>query len=50
MTVTIEKNVDIEFLKVWITSDYDFLVPTHDHYGIFEPYQFTVPFGKVYST
>ena len=50
MTITIEKNVDIEFLKVWITSDYDFLIPTHDAYGDFEPYQFSVPFGKVYST
>ena len=47
MTLTIEKkHVDIQSLKVWITSNYDFLEGTYDRYGISAPYQFDVLFGK----
>ena len=47
MTLTIEKKyVDIHSLKVWITSNYDFLGGTNDRYGISVPYQFDVLFGK----
>ena len=49
MTVTIEKkNVDIGRLKVWLTSNYDFLVAISNIN--FRSYQFSVPFGEIYST
>jgi hypothetical protein len=51
MTVTIEKkNLDIDLLKVWLTSDYDYFGATRGIYGISAPYQFNVPFGKKHST
>ena len=47
MTLTIEKKyTDIHSLKVWLTSNYDFLGGTYDRYGISAPYQFDVLFGK----
>ena len=49
MTVTIEKkNVDIGRLKVWLTSNYDFLGATLNRN--FRSYQFSIPFGEIYST
>jgi hypothetical protein len=46
MTGTIEKsNTDIKFVKVWLTSNYDFLVATSWQKGVLVPFQFTVPFG-----
>ena len=51
MTVTIEKkNLDIDLLKVWLTSNYDFLGATQGRYGISAPYQFNVPFGEKHYT
>ena len=47
ITVTIEKkNVDIGHLKVWLTSDYDFLEAILNEN--FPSYQFNVPFGEIY--
>ena len=47
ITVTIEKkNVDIGHLKVWLTSDYDFLEAILNEN--FPSYHFNVPFGEIY--
>ena len=47
ITVTIEKkNIDIGHLKVWLTSDYDFLEAILNEN--FPSYQFNVPFGEIY--
>ena len=47
MTLTIEKKyVDIHSLKVWITSNYDFLETTNERTSISAPYRFDVLFGK----
>ena len=49
MTVAIEKkNVDIDHLKVWLTSNYDFFGATQDDSKRFPSYQFNVPFGEIY--
>ena len=49
MTLAIEKkNVDIDRLKVWLTSNYDFFGATQDDSRHFLSYQFNVPFGKIY--
>ena len=49
MTVTIEKkNVDIGHLKVWLTSNFDFLRAIQDEHD--PSYKFNVPFGEIYST
>ena len=51
MTLTLDKkNVNIDRLKVWLTSNYDFLGATQDDYRDFPSYQFNVPFGENYST
>ena len=51
MTVTLDKkNVNIDRLKVWLTSNYDFLGATQDDYRDFPSYQFNVPFGENYSS
>ena len=50
ITVTIEKkNVDIGDLKVWLTSNYDFLRAIQEGNDPFL-YKFNVPFGGIYST
>ena len=49
MTVTIEKkNSDIDGLKVWITSNYDFMGATQDDPRHFPSYRFNAPFGEKY--
>ena len=49
MTVAIEKNnVDIDRLKVWLTSNHDFFGATQDDSRHFPSYQFNVPFGEIY--
>ena len=51
MTVTVEKrNMDMKFVKVWITSEYDYLDATHQDWGIFLPFKFSVPFGGFRTT
>ena len=51
MTVTIEKKVtQLQFVKVWITSDYDYLDAIHHMWGDIIPYKFSVPFGGVHTT
>ena len=51
MTVTIEKiHKDINFVKIRITSNYDFLVATTLYKGTFVPFQFSVPFGVIRYT
>ena len=46
MTGTIEKsNMDINLVKIWLTSNYDFLVATSPLKSDLVPFQFTVPFG-----
>ena len=49
ITITIEKkNVNIDRLKVWLTSNYDFLGVILNRNS--PSYQFSVPFGEIYST
>ena len=51
MTVTVEKiNMDMEIVKVWITPEYDYLDATHQDWGIFLPFKFSVPFGGFRTT
>ena len=51
MTGIIEKNnMDINFVKVWITSNYDFLDVTTTQKSFLVPFQFSVPFGGIYLT
>ena len=46
MTGTIEKsNNDINFVKVWLTSNYDFFAATNWQKSVLVPFQFNVPFG-----
>ena len=52
MIGTIEKkDIDINSMKIWITSVYDFLMiaePTSN--GEFVPFQFSVPFEGIFTT
>ena len=51
MSGTIEKsNMDINFVKIWITSNYDFLDVTTTQKSFLVPFQFSVPFGGIYLT
>ena len=51
MTGTIEKiDMDINFVKIWITSNYDFFDATTNAKSSLVPFQFTVPFGKISYT
>ena len=51
MTVTIDKRqMDIEFIKVWITSKHDYLDATHHEWSYFLPFKFSVPFGGLRTT
>ena len=53
MTVTIEKrDMDIDSLKIWLTSNYDFLLFTTNAQtqSDFFPFQFRVPFAETYTT
>ena len=46
MTGTIEKsNKCINFVKLWLTSNHDFLVATNWQKSVLVPFQFNVPFG-----
>ena len=48
MTVSIEKrDMDMDSMKVWITSDYDFLSITHSPKSDHDPFQFRVPFAGI---
>ena len=48
MTVSIEKSdMDISFVKIWITSDYDFLVATTRLKSFLVPFQFRISFGAI---
>ena len=48
---TIEKiDMDINFVKVRMTSNYDFLVATSRLKSSLVPFQFTVPFGGIHYT
>ena len=48
MTVAIEKkNVDIDSLKVWLTSNYGFFGATQVDSRHFPSYQLNVPFGEI---
>ena len=51
MTATVEKSdMDISFLKIWITSNYDFLVATSRLKSFLVPFQFRVSFGGTQYT
>ena len=51
MTATIEKSdMDINFVKIWITSNYDFFAATTMFKSSMVPFQFTVPFGGIHYT
>ena len=51
MTVTIEKSdMDINFVKIWITSNHEFLAATTSLKSSLVPFQFTVPFGGIHYT
>ena len=51
MTGTIEKNdMDINFVKIRITHNYDFLVATTAIKGSSVPFQVNVPFGGIHYT
>ena len=42
--------MDIEFIKVWITSKHDYLDATHHDWSYFLPFKFSVPFGGFRTT
>ena len=49
MTGTIEKSdMDINFVKIWITPNFDFLVTTTSLKGSLVPFHVTVPFGGIH--
>ena len=51
MTGTIEKNdIDINFVKIWITYNYDFLTTTTSSKGYSVPFHVTLPFGGIHYT
>ena len=51
MTVTIEKcDMDINFVRVWITSNNNFLVATTTLKSSMVPFQITIPFGEIQLT
>ena len=52
MTAAIEKkDMDINSMKIWLTSDYDFLrIATQTSKSAFFPFQFTIPFAGIYTT
>ena len=51
MTATFEKSdMDINFVKIRITSNHDFLVATTRLKSSLIPFQFTVPFGGIHYT
>ena len=43
-------DMDISFVKIWITSNYDFIDATTMQESSFVPFQFTVPFGGIRHT
>ena len=48
MTVSIEKrDMDMDSMKIWITSDYDFLSITNSAKSDHDPFQFRVPFAGI---
>ena len=51
MTATFEKSdMGINFVKIWITSNHEFLAATTSLKSSLVPFQFTVPFGKIHFT
>ena len=51
MTATVEKSdMEITFVKIWITSNYDFLVATSRLKSFLVPFQFRVSFGGTQYT
>ena len=52
MTASIEKkDMDIDSMKIWLTSDYDFLrIATQTSKSAFFPFQFTIPFAGIYTS
>ena len=52
MTVTIEKkDMTIETVNVWITSDHDFLDAVHtEFFQDLTPFHFSAPFGGIKAT
>ena len=51
MTGTIEKNdMDIKFVKIWITSNFDFLDATTFLKSYLVPFHFILPFGGIHLT
>ena len=48
MTVSMEKrDMDMDSMKIWITSDYDFLSITNSAKSDHDPFQFRVPFAGI---
>ena len=51
MGVTIVKtNKDLDYVKLWLTTDYDYLASTHSLYGDFVPFKFDVRFDEKQKT
>jgi hypothetical protein len=51
MGVTIVKtNKDLDYVKLWLTTDYDYLASTHSLYGDFFPFKFDVRFDEKQKT
>ena len=52
MGVTIVKtNKDLDYVKLWLTTDYDYLASTHSLYGDFGfPFKFDVRFDEKQKT
>ena len=50
-SMTIEKiNMDIDFVKIWITSNYDFMLASNLVESDFLPFHFDVPFTRMHTT
>ena len=51
MTATFEKSdMGINFVKIWITSDHEFLTASTSLKSSLVPFQFTVPYGGMHYT
>ena len=51
MGVTVVKtNEDLDYVKVWLTTDHDYLASTHSIYGDFFPFKFDVRFEEKQKT
>ena len=45
-----KRNEDLEYVKVWITSDFDYLASTHSMIGNVSPFKFDVRFEEKQQT